>query len=130
MNCISIVGRLVADPELKKTASGTSVSQFCVAVDRPHSKDKADFLYVVAWRHSAEYVSQYGRKGNVVAINGYLSSRKYEDKSGAQRTAYEIVADAVYLCGGKNSDSAQAPTFSMPQQDYEEIGEGDEDLPF
>lgn len=131
MNIIGITGRLTADPELKKTTNGTSVSQFRVAVDRPHTKDVADFLNVVAWRQSADYLCQYGRKGNMVAVNGYLTARNYEDKNGNKRTAYEIIAENLQLCGGSNnqsSASAQA-TFSMPQEDYTVV-DGDEDLPF
>ncbi len=130
MNCINIVGRLTADPELKKTQSGNSVCQVDVAVNRPHKKDITDFLKVVVWRQSAEYLCQYGRKGNIVAVNGCLTTRKYEDKQGNKRTAYEIVADSVQLCSGKSEQYAQAATFTAPAQDFEEYNGADDELPF
>ena len=132
MNSINIVGRLTADPELKKTQNGTSVSQFDLAVNRPHTKDTTDYFKVVAWRQSAEYLCQYGRKGNIVAVSGILTARQSEDKQGAKRTAYEIVADSVQLCSGRNEqDSAQVATFTAPAQDFEVIEEQqDDDLPF
>lgn len=130
MNCINIVGRLTYDPELKKTQSGLSVCQVDVAVDRPHKKDITDFFKVVVWRQSAEYLCQYGRRGHMVAISGCMTTRKYEDKQGNKRTAYEIVADSVQLCSGKTEQSAQAATFTAPAQDFEVIDGADDELPF
>ena len=90
MNNISLVGRLTADPELKQTQSGISVTSFSIAVDRPGSKDTTDFLPCVAWRQTAEFVCKYFRKGQRIGLIGKLTSRKYEDKNGNPRTAYEL----------------------------------------
>ena len=128
MNIVGIVGRLTADPELKKTQSGLSVCQIDVAVSRPRTKDKTDFLKAVVWRQSADYLCQYGHKGNLIAVNGYLSSRNYEDKNGNKRTAYEIVADEVHLCGGKSEQASFTPPPAT--QDFEQYDGGDDELPF
>lgn len=131
MNSVNIVGRLTHDPELKKTQSDTSFCQFDLAVNRPHTKDTTDFLKVIAWRQSAEYLCRYGRKGHLVAVSGCLTTRKYEDKQGNKRTAYEIVADSLQLCSGRSEqDSAQVATFTAPAQEYEVIDGADDDLPF
>lgn len=131
MNSISIVGRLTADPELKKTPNGVSVVQVDIAVSRPRTKETTDFLKVIVWRQSADYLCQYGRKGNLVAISGYLTSRNYEDKNGNKRTAYEIVADSVQLCSVRSEPSAQA-SFTLPSdaQEYEVIDGADDELSF
>lgn len=131
MNSINIVGRLTHDPELKKTQNGTSFCQFDLAVNRPHTKDTTDYLKVIAWRQSADYLCQYGRKGNLVAVSGCLTTSKYEDNQGNKRTAFEIKADSIQLCSGRSEqDSAQAATFTAPAQEYEVIDDEDEDLPF
>lgn len=113
MNRIEITGRLVSDVELKQTPSGVSVSSFSVAVNRPRVKDTTDFIDVVAWRQTAEYVSKYGHKGDRIAVSGILTSRKYE-KNGEKRTAWEITADECELMTDKPSNSsqeAQKPSF-------------------
>ena len=104
INNVVIMGRLTKDPELKTTQSGLSVVSFTVAVDRNCQKDgerRADFLNVVAWRQTAEFVEKYFAKGSMIAIQGSIQTRKYEDKSGNKRTAVEIVADNVSFCGSK-----------------------------
>jgi single-strand DNA-binding protein len=113
MNSINIIGRITAEPELKATQSGISVCSFTLAVKRPRVKDTTDFLPVVAWRQSAEYISKYAHKGNVVAVSGVLTTRKYETAQGDKRVAYEIVADSVSVLSG--NDSSQ--TSQMPAQD-------------
>lgn len=111
LNVVTMLGRLVADPELRTTSGGSEVCSFRIAVDRPFSKDanaqKADFFTVVAWNSTALFVSRYFSKGSPIAINGGLQSRTYEDRnSGEKKTAIEIVAREVSFCGGKN----EAPT--------------------
>lgn len=130
MNSINLVGRLTYDPELRKTQNGTSVCQFDLAVDRPHTKDTTDFFKIVVWRQGAEYLCQYGRRGNVVAVSGVLTTRKYEDKNGNKRTAYEVVADSIQLYSGKNDGAARTSFNVLQQQAFEEVPDGDEDLPF
>ena len=120
INCAVIMGRLVADPELRTTTGGISVTSFCVAVDRnyvkPGEERQADFINVVAWRQTADFVTRYFRKGSMIAVQGSIQTRSYEDKTGAKRTAVEIVADNVSFCGSKASDSAQGTRFEAPIQ--------------
>lgn len=112
MNSINLVGRLVQDPELKQTNSGKSVCSFTLAVSRPRVKDTTDFINAVAWNQSAEYLANYGRKGNLVAVTGVLTSRKYDDKEGNHRTAFEVVCDLVSLC--ESRDKGQGGTNTTP----------------
>ena len=118
MNIISITGNLVKEPELKSTPSGISVCSFTLAVKRPRTSDTTDFLNVVAWRQSADYLCKYAHKGNRVGVTGVLTARNYETNSGDKRTAYEIVADNLELLESRASGQAQnnsAPT-AKPQQ--------------
>lgn len=105
LNCAIIMGRLTADPELRTTTSGISVTSFSVAVDRSYQKAgeerQTDFINVVAWRQTAEFVTRYFHKGSMIAVQGSIQTRNYEDKTGAKRTAVEIVADNVSFCGSK-----------------------------
>lgn len=129
MNNISLVGRLTADPELKQTQSGISVTSFSIAVDRPGSKDTTDFLPCVAWRQTAEFVCKYFRKGQRIGLIGKLTSRKYEDKNGNPRTAYEVVADHVEFVESKKASEGNTTNNTAAAFDeYEEIA--DDDLPF
>ncbi|WP_395094398.1 single-stranded DNA-binding protein [Armatimonas sp.] len=101
LNRVILIGRLVADPELKYTPSGIAVAQFRIAVDRPLSQEakqqgqekQADFIDIVAWRQSAEFASQYLTKGRLVAVEGRLQIREYVTQDGQRRKAAEIVAD-------------------------------------
>ena len=102
MNIVAIMGRLTADPELRTTQSGTSVTSFTVAVDREFKKDETDFLNVVAWRQTADFITRYFRKGKMIAIVGSIQTRVYEDKNGNKRTATEIIAEKASFCGDKN----------------------------
>ena len=147
MNSIVIKGRLTKDPELRSTQNGTAVCTVNVAVDRPYSKDKeTDFFTVVLWRQTAEFVSKYFTKGQEILVQGEMQSRKYTDKEGNNRIAWEIKADHVEFCGSKgqgSDDEAPAPAKSTskktskkappPTAENEEDGgdEGDgDDLPF
>lgn len=139
MNSINLVGRLTADPELKQTQSGKSVCSFTLAVSRPRVKDTTDFINVVAWNQSAEYLTNYGRKGNLVAVTGVLTSRKYDDKDGNHRTAFEVVCDLVSLC--ESRDKGQGGVSVTPTNKSSNKGivepptqfvdlDNDSDLPF
>lgn len=144
LNSVILMGRLVADPELRTTTTGKSVASFRVAVDRGYSKNAtertADFINVVAWEQTANFVCRYFSKGSMIALQGSLQTRQYEDKTGAKRTAYEVVAREVSFCGSKAetgtsggnyaASAQQAPAYqtAMPG-DFEEITD-DEDLPF
>ena len=148
MNSICLMGRLTGDPELKTTQSGVSVTSFSVAVDRAYrSKDQerqTDFINCVAWRNTAEFISRYFRKGQRIALQGSLQSRKYTANDGSQRTVYEVVVDNAFFCESKGGNAAGAPGYDsqVPQYseakpafstansgDFEDILT-DEDLPF
>lgn len=126
MNSIQLIGRLTSDVELKQTQSGLSVCTFTVAVDRPKVKDTTDFIPCVAWRQTAEFVSKYFSKGNKIALNGVLTSRKYQDQNGNNRTAFEVVVDNVEFVESKG---AQNPADVKKEPEFEELP-NDMDLPF
>lgn len=113
LNKIILQGRLTADPDLRQTTSGVFVCSFTVAVDRDFKgKDgekQTDFIYVVAWRNTAEFVSKWFHKGSLILVDGSLQSRKYEDKSGQKRTTFDVVANAVYFGGDKRDNVSQFP---------------------
>lgn len=130
LNNAVIMGRLTSDPELRSTQSGVAVTRFTVAVDRGYVKQgeerKADFINVVAWRSTAEFVTKYFGKGSMIAVQGSIQTGTYE-KDGIKRATFEIVADNVSFCGGKEnkSDSQVTPNNFEPT----EIDD-DDDLPF
>ena len=112
LNVVTMMGRLVADPELRTTTGGSEVCSFRIAVDRPVSKDanaqKADFFTVVAWEGTALFVSRYFSKGSMIAVNGRLQNRTYEERNGEKKTVNEIIAKEVSFCGSKNEGTAPA----------------------
>ena len=96
MNQVVLIGRLCADPELRYTNNGTAVANFTLAVDRRFSKEKqADFINIVAWKAQAENCAKYIAKGSQVAVEGRIQTRKYQDRDGNNRTAFEVVANSV-----------------------------------
>ena len=144
MNSICLLGRLTADPELRTTQTGISVTNFTVAVDRsytPKGQEKqADFIPAQAWRHTAEFLCKYFRKGQRIALTGSLQTRSYTDRDGNKRTAYEVVADNVFFAESKNGGTApvaptvdysdRVPQSAPPADDFEVIPDNDDDLPF
>ena len=113
LNHVVIMGRMVRDPELRQLDNGTSVTSFSVAVERNYvdkttNERQADFLNVVAWRQTADFVCKYFHQGDMIALEGSLQSRKYTDKDGNNRIAIEIVASNISFCGGKNGGNANA----------------------
>lgn len=134
LNVVITMGRLVKDPELRVTDSGKSVTSFTVAVDNRFDKQKTDFFDVVAWRQTAEFVCKYFHKGSMIAIQGRLATRTYEDKNGSKHKVVEIVADNVSFCGGKNEAAAvtenplNVSCSETENEDFKEIPE--DDLPF
>ena len=141
LNTAIIMGRLTADPELRKTPSSVSVTRFTVAVDRGHTKQgeerKADFINVVAWRQTAEFVSRYFSKGSMIAVQGAIQTGSYE-KDGRKYNTFEIVADNVSFCGGKNDGQGGNSSQNEPQATESAYTNGvdftamadDDDLPF
>ena len=143
LNVVVLMGRLVADPQLRQTPQGTSVASFRIAVDRNFARQgeqrQADFIDIVAWRQQAEFVSKYFQKGSPIVVEGSLQTRQYQDKNGNNRKAVEINAERVFFCGGKQALSATdtpvqsrtVPSLGASEfsGSFEPIDE-DEDLPF
>lgn len=146
LNVVAIIGRLAASPELKATSSGKSVCSFRIANDSGYKdasgQSQTNWLDVTAWGKTAEFVCKYFSKGALIAIDGRLQTRQYQDKNGQDRTATEIVAQNVNFCGSKESTSpapqnaAQRPaapsqrTHGEPDADYAPIDDDEGDLPF
>lgn len=128
MNSVNLVGRLCADPELRRTNEGTAVCSYSLAVKRPMVKDATDFPECVSWRQSAEYLAQYGHRGDVVAVSGTLQSREWTDKDGKKRKQWEVVTTTVELLSSKKESQGNNQTtqnqnsfqggYSGPQQGY------------
>ena len=138
LNVIAIMGRLSRDPELRQTTTGRNVASFTIAGSRgrkdANGKDLVDWIPVVAWEHTAEFVCKYFEKGSLIAIDGRLQSRTYKDRDGNNRTAIEIVANNANFAGSKRTDggSNSVPTggsYNEPTVQYDEI-EDEGDLPF
>ena len=150
LNKIFLQGRLVADPEMRHTPSGVAVATLRLAVDRDFKdretgEKKADFINVVAWRATAEFVSRYFTKGRMAVVEGRLQMRDYTDRDGNSRTAFEVVADNVYfgdskLDGDGGSYVGAAPAYGAPSGSYApaapsgnafgDLADDDGDLPF
>lgn len=148
LNCVTLMGRLVADPDMRVTSTNKSVINFRIAVDRAYSKGdnkQTDFITIVAWENTADFVYKYFHKGDMIALRGEIQTRNYEDKDGNKRTAFEVLAREVSFCGGTAvttsaptqgnqgytttyKQTPTTPTYSAPD-DFEEIPD-DEDLPF
>lgn len=122
LNVVAIMGRLVADPELRTTPAGHSVCSFRIACDRSYVQQgqerQADFIDIVAWRQQADFVSKYFQKGSMIAIDGSLQTRQYQDKNGNNRTAVEVVAKNISFAGAKRQDSQSVPTYEQQTKNY------------
>ena len=157
LNVVAIMGRLVADPELRTTQQGTNVCSFRIACDRNFARQgeqrQADFIDIVAWRQQADFVCKYFQKGSLIAIEGSLQTRQYQDKNGNNRTAIEIVANNVNFAAPKSANAAPmgdagygapmaapaarpavqanpAPSYSAGSNDDFALIEDEGDLPF
>lgn len=160
LNRVVLMGRLTTDPELRQTATGVSVLSFSIAVDRTYSgksgERQTDFINLVAWRQTAEFISRYFAKGQMIAVDGSIQTRNYTDKQGNKRTAFEVVVENVSFCGSKNEAGRTAqsapgatptpPKFEEPASqgesfsvgefsdddfgEFTELGTDDSQLPF
>ena len=134
LNRVILMGRLVSDPELKTTDTGISVTSFRIAVERSYVKQgeerKADFIDIVCWRNTAEFVCRYFNKGSLIGIDGKLQSRTYQAKDGTNRYVVEVVADVASFTGEKEKTYSESntPVVSTPQA-FEEMPLYD-DCPF
>ena len=118
LNKIILMGRLTRDPELRRTGTGTAVTSFSLAVDRDFKSQsgekETDFIDIVAWRNTAEFVSKYFTKGRMAVVEGRLQIRAWEDRQGNKRRSAEVVADNVYF-GDSKRDSADGGSFNQSQ---------------
>ena len=147
-NKVILIGNMTADPELKQTAAGISVCSFSIAVNRRFGKaeqgqQNVDFINIVTWRQSAEFVSRYFKKGNPILVCGQLQTRTWTDNQGQKRYATEVVADEVSFvtsaaagaqapgvgAQGYTPDAYGAPAYSTASANFEELP-SDGDLPF
>ena len=156
LNHIVLMGRLTRDPELRRTGSGVAVASFTLAVDRDFGnresgEKETDFIDIVAWRSTAEFVSKYFAKGRMAVVTGRLQIRNWQDKEGNKRRSAEVVADNVYF-GDSKRDNASNPSFDSgyssggsfqsgsyasggytapaPSSDFAMLEEDDPELPF
>ena len=144
LNKVILCGRLTADPELKQTTTGIAVVSFSLAVNRRYQSkstegtqaQQTDFINVVAWRQTAEFISRYFRRGSALCITGSIQTRTWQDQQGQKRYATEVVADEASFVERKSesarTDDYQVPSFNSPVSEapkFEEIA-GDDDLPF
>lgn len=118
MNHITLMGRLTADPEMRMTQSGFNVTGFTVAVDRPGKNKGTDFIRCTAWKERAEFIKKYFFKGRMIAVEGRLQSRSYEDKNGHKQTLWEVVVCNAYFCGDK---ATNPDTGYQPMPSYNEV---------
>lgn len=156
LNRAILMGRLAADPELRTTPNGVSVTSFRIAVARTYDREIADWIDIVAWRQQAEFVCNYFRKGDPIIVEGAIQTRSYEDKNGYKRTATEVVADKLHFAGNKKEEAPGIQPGSPPPEpkkagkkedrpkdwpafqtgmdidpdEYEELDTSDADLPF
>lgn len=146
LNHITLMGRLVADPELRTTPAGVTVATFRIAVDRDFKnkqtgEKETDFVTIVAWRSTAEFVSRYFTKGRMAVVDGRLQIRPYTDRDGNKRNATEVIAESVYFGDSKRDGDGQPGGYQpgdydpgygagQPSQQFEELEDDDGDLPF
>lgn len=139
-NLVVLTGRLTADPELKYTQSNIPVCSFSIAVDRRHKQGEerqADFVNIVAWRQTAEFVSKHFKKGSMIGIEGSIQTRRYQDKeTGKNRTAFVVIANNVQFVDSKRSEGnndnlpSQNQNFSQNENNGFTEVDTDDDLPF
>lgn len=143
-NLVVLTGRLTADPEMKTTQSGVSVTSFCIAVQRQYKSGEepiTDFINIVAWRHTAEFVTKYFKKGNMIGIEGSIQTRKHTDRDGNNRVAFEVLASNVQFVESKKNntdvnvandseDPLKSVSDKLRDAGFEQTNISDDDLPF
>lgn len=133
LNHIVLMGRLTADPELRRTNTGNAVTSFSLAVDRDYSSDGVkltDFFSCVSWRNTAEFIAKYFTKGRAMVVSGQLQTRSYQDRQGTKRTVTEILVSNAYFADSKTSQDS--PSSNQPNRplDFQPLTEDDDDIPF
>lgn len=133
MNACILMGRMTSDPELKKTPSGVSVTTFTVAVNRSYVKHgeerQSDFIECVAWRNTADFICKYFRKGQMIAVQGSIQTRSYQDKQGNKRKAVEVYVDKADFCGDKPTGKRADQQSPKAKDDFVAIDD-QFDMPF
>lgn len=132
LNHATIMGRLVRDPELRRTGSGVAVTSFTVAVDRDFDNDgerEADIIECVAWRGLGEFVARNFHKGKMIVVSGRIQQRKWTDKDGNKRRTTEVVAENVYFGDSKKPEDSRNG-YSQPENDYAYLEDEDAQLPY
>lgn len=144
LNSVALMGRMVKDPELRHTQSGTAVTSFTLAVERDYAPEggnrEVDFIDCVAWKGTGEFVSKYFSKGSMAAVNGRLQLRDWTDKEGNKRRSAEVVAESVYFCESKKKDAQSAgkarsavqaqQAVLVTAEDFPELDDDDGELPW
>lgn len=143
-NLVVLTGRLTSDPEVKTTQSGVSVVSFCIAVQRQYKSGEepiTDFINITAWRHTAEFIGKYFKKGNTIGIEGSIQTRKYTDRDGNNRVAFEVLASNVQFVESKRGntdvnvtndaeDPLRTVSENLQNAGFEQANMSDDDLPF
>ena len=133
INNVVLTGRLSRDPEIKQTQSGVSVCNFCIAVDRQYKSGEekiCDFINCVAWRGTADFVSKYFHKGDGIGVTGSIQTRKWVTDSGENRYTTEVLCQQVSFLDGKKNAAEDSQTPMEGNQNFSEVTEEDESLPF
>lgn len=142
LNQVIMMGRLTADPELKQTQGGVSVTKFTIAVERNYTVDngkrETDFFDVVSWRSTADFIARYFTKGQLIAIVGSLENQKWTDQSGNKRVTAKIIADQAFFSGdfqkkeeqSQPAASTQRPSYATQPAPATFVAQSDDDLPF
>lgn len=125
LNHVVLQGRLTADPDMRRTSNDIPVASFTLAVDRDFKgqdgQRETDFIPVVVWRRTAEFVDHYFTKGQAAVVSGRLQVRSYTDKQGNKRTVSEVVADNIYFAGPKPGSRVDTPEYTEIESDWDEL---------
>ena len=134
LNHITIMGRLTADPELRRTTTGKAVCSFTIACDKPGKDSGASFIPCVAWEKTGEFINQYFTKGSAIVLEGRIESRQYEAKDGQKRTVIEMVASQAHFCGKKEEQTYSDLVGFVPKDNvpagFVPLADDDAQLPF
>ena len=132
-NLVVLTGRLTADPELKYTPTSVPVTSFSIAVNRRYKQgeeQQADFINIVAWRQTAEFITKYFNKGSLIGIEGSIQTRRYQDSNDNNRTVFEVIANNVQFVESKRDNNAENSAYSGNTEDFTDVSDEDGDLPF
>lgn len=131
LNNITIMGRMTREPEIRRTQSGTAVASFTIACERDFSNNgekETDFIDCVAWKNTADFIGKYFTKGNMIALNGRLTTRNWQDKDGRNRKSVEVLVNNAYF--GESKSTQASPSNPSKQNDFAILEEDDSQLPF